>query len=337
MCVRPNGREAPPLGVLTDKKPGFMRSHTSSLPARRILRRAERRLRRRPALISASLAVGLLAAAGLTSTAPASVAAASGTLSNFALASYTVPVDATVVPDESDEVSADVAQALADADTALAAAETIAADIAAAGLDIGVSDTSVDTAALEAAAQRLAGARTVPADFLPHLTDDVTAQISSVDEQVSGLRGRLDAALALKAEQEAAEKARLEAEAAAAARASAIPSPSYATGGAVGGSNPADAQATAYAMMAGYGWGDDQFACLVSLWNKESGWNYQAHNRSSGAYGIPQALPGSKMASAGGDWATNAGTQIAWGLGYITGRYGTPCGAWSHSQAHGWY
>jgi hypothetical protein len=75
----------------------------------------------------------------------------------------------------------------------------------------------------------------------------------------------------------------------------------------------------------------------VSLWQKESGWNYQASNRSSGAYGIPQALPGSKMASAGADWQTNAGTQISWGLGYISSRYGNPCGAWAKSQSSGWY
>ena len=90
-------------------------------------------------------------------------------------------------------------------------------------------------------------------------------------------------------------------------------------------------------MAANYGWGEDQFGCLVALWQKESGWNYQAYNSSSGATGIPQALPGSKMATAGADWQTNPATQIAWGLGYIAGRYGTPCGAWSHSQSVGWY
>ena len=101
--------------------------------------------------------------------------------------------------------------------------------------------------------------------------------------------------------------------------------------------DPASAQGIARSMMAAnYGWGDDQFACLVSLWNRESGWRVNAAN-SSGAYGIPQALPGSKMASAGADWETNPATQIAWGLGYITGRYSTPCGAWAHSQSSGWY
>ena len=85
-------------------------------------------------------------------------------------------------------------------------------------------------------------------------------------------------------------------------------------------------------MMASYGWGDDQFTCLVSLWQRESGWNASASNASSGAYGIPQALPGSKMASAGSDWQTNPATQIKWGLGYIEGRYGNPCNAWGHSR-----
>ncbi len=101
--------------------------------------------------------------------------------------------------------------------------------------------------------------------------------------------------------------------------------------------NPGSAQATAYEMVTKRGWGDDQFACLVALWKKESGWRVNAYNKSSGAYGIPQALPGRKMASAGSDWETNAATQIAWGLGYIKGRYGTPCGAWDHSQRKGWY
>jgi hypothetical protein len=81
----------------------------------------------------------------------------------------------------------------------------------------------------------------------------------------------------------------------------------------------------------------DQMSCLDNLWTRESGWNEQAQNPSSGAYGIPQALPGDKMASHGGDWQTNPATQVSWGLDYISGRYGTPCGAWSHSEANGWY
>ncbi len=98
-----------------------------------------------------------------------------------------------------------------------------------------------------------------------------------------------------------------------------------------------DAQQIAHDMLRQRGWGEDQFSCLVSLWNRESGWRTTAGNRHSGAYGIPQALPGSKMASAGPDWQTNPATQITWGLGYISGRYGTPCGAWSSFQSKGWY
>ncbi|GGN55870.1 hypothetical protein GCM10010112_07100 [Actinoplanes lobatus] len=91
------------------------------------------------------------------------------------------------------------------------------------------------------------------------------------------------------------------------------------------------------ALMLDAGFGLDQFPCLDKLWKKESGWNYKAENSSSGAYGIPQALPGSKMASVADDWKTNPATQIKWGLGYIEGRYDTPCGAWGHSQDVGWY
>ncbi|ONI64368.1 hypothetical protein ALI44B_04025 [Leifsonia sp. ALI-44-B] len=101
--------------------------------------------------------------------------------------------------------------------------------------------------------------------------------------------------------------------------------------------DPGSAKAIARDMLAARGMGDDQYSCLVSLWNKESGWRVNANNGSSGAYGIPQALPGSKMATAGADWQTNPATQITWGLGYITGRYGSPCGAWAHSQAMNWY
>jgi hypothetical protein len=100
--------------------------------------------------------------------------------------------------------------------------------------------------------------------------------------------------------------------------------------------DPGSAQAIGQQMVAARGWGNDQFSCLVSLWNKESGWRVNAYNP-SGAYGIPQSLPGSKMASVGADWQTNPATQITWGLNYITGVYGTPCGAWAHSVSYNWY
>ncbi|MDO7881804.1 hypothetical protein [Antiquaquibacter soli] len=86
-----------------------------------------------------------------------------------------------------------------------------------------------------------------------------------------------------------------------------------------------------------FGWGADQGPCLIWLWNRESGWRTNAYNASSGAYGIPQALPGSKMANYAADWRTNYQTQIMWGLIYISGRYGSPCAAWAHSEAVGWY
>lgn len=100
--------------------------------------------------------------------------------------------------------------------------------------------------------------------------------------------------------------------------------------------DPASAQGIAYRMLASFGFSTSQFGCLDSLWTQESGWQYNAQN-ASGAYGIPQALPGSKMASAGADWQTNPATQISWGLGYIKSVYGTPCGAWDHEVAYGWY
>lgn len=86
-----------------------------------------------------------------------------------------------------------------------------------------------------------------------------------------------------------------------------------------------------------YGWTGDQWSCLDNLWQRESGWRTTAGNKSSGAYGIPQALPGDKMAKYGADWRTNPATQIEWGLAYVKGRYGTPCGAWSHFLDKHWY
>jgi hypothetical protein len=90
-------------------------------------------------------------------------------------------------------------------------------------------------------------------------------------------------------------------------------------------------------MESKYSWGEDQYSCLVNLWNRESGWRHTADNPTSSAYGIPQALPGKKMASAGADWRTNPETQIKWGLKYIENRYETPCGAWSAFKQKGWY
>lgn len=95
-------------------------------------------------------------------------------------------------------------------------------------------------------------------------------------------------------------------------------------------------RATGCALTLEAGFDLEQFACLELLWDKESGWNELAEN-SIGAYGIPQAYPGNKMSSVGDDWRTNPVTQITWGLGYIEGKYGTPCDAWAMSEAEGFY
>ncbi|WP_152631181.1 lytic transglycosylase domain-containing protein [Agreia bicolorata] len=104
-----------------------------------------------------------------------------------------------------------------------------------------------------------------------------------------------------------------------------------------GAPDPGSAQAIAAQMVADRGWPSTEYDCLYSLWSKESGWRYNAYNASSGAYGIPQSLPGNKMASVADDWETNPATQITWGLNYITARYQTPCGAWAESEENNSY
>lgn len=101
--------------------------------------------------------------------------------------------------------------------------------------------------------------------------------------------------------------------------------------------DPGSAKEFAFKLSAQLGWGQDQYSCLVKLWERESNWRFNAENPGSGAYGIPQALPGWKMASEGSDWRTNPQTQIRWGLKYIAGRYKTPCTALVHSDNKGWY
>ena len=161
------------------------------------------------------------------------------------------------------------------------------------------------------------------------------------DAQAATVRAEVAEFDRVAAEKAAAERAAAERAAAERAAAEQPAAPEQSSGGSgsmpAPPSNPSEAQAIARDLMAAeYGWGSDQFGCLVALWDYESGWNVYASNP-SGAYGIPQALPGSKMSSAGDDWATSARTQIIWGLGYIAGRYSTPCGAWAHVEANGWY
>lgn len=98
-----------------------------------------------------------------------------------------------------------------------------------------------------------------------------------------------------------------------------------------------DYQLYAWSLFPNYGWGEYDLECLIELWRRESRWNPNAHNKSSGAHGIPQSLPASKMASHGSDYYTNPYTQIRWGLDYIAGRYGSPSAALGHSNRKGWY
>lgn len=146
-------------------------------------------------------------------------------------------------------------------------------------------------------------------------------------------------AAAAQAKAEAEAQAKAEAEAAAAAEAAEQAAREEAAAEAARSLERAvdDPQSAARTLMADYGWGDDQFQCLDSLWTRESNWRHTAENPSSGAYGIPQSLPANKMSRFGDDYRTNPVTQIEWGLWYIEGRYGTPCSAWAHSESVGWY
>jgi hypothetical protein len=162
---------------------------------------------------------------------------------------------------------------------------------------------------------------------------DLAAELSAAHWNTA----RAQAAKKLAARQLAAKEAAAATQNTATAQptASAQPTPSAtASAAAVASGSP---QQIAQAMLGSFGWSSSQFSCLDPLWAHESGWSVTAYNAGSGAYGIPQALPGSRMASAGPDWQTNAATQIRWGLEYIKGTYGSPCGAWDHEQATGWY
>ncbi len=101
--------------------------------------------------------------------------------------------------------------------------------------------------------------------------------------------------------------------------------------------DPGTNRALGYQLMLDFGFPEDQWRFLDALWHRESGWNHLADNPTSSAYGIPQSLPGTKMAVVGSDWRTNPETQIRWGLAYIAARYGSPEGAWQHSERVGWY
>lgn len=227
------------------------------------------------------------------------------------------------------QITEDASTTLAQAKGAVAAAETLESEVVASGLDVGVV-TSVDTSDLVSDIDKLDDSDVTPVLLVGILADKAEEETADVVADTAELRSALTEAQQKQAEEEAARIAAEQAAAQAAAE-------QQAAAALAAANTPEGAKASAQQIMSStYGWGGDQFSCLDSLWNKESGWNYQAYNP-SGATGIPQALPGSKMASAGSDWQTNAATQVAWGLGYISSVYGTPCSAWAHSQAMNWY
>jgi len=227
------------------------------------------------------------------------------------------------------QITEDAAATLAKAKDAATAASTLESEVVASGLDVGAV-TSVDTTDLQKDIDKLDDIDVTPVLLVGVLADEVEEETANVVSDTDELRSALTAAQQKQAEEEAARVAAEQAAAQAAAE-------QQAAAALAAANTPEGAKAAAQQIMSStYGWGGDQFSCLNSLWNKESRWNYQAYNP-SGATGVPQALPGSKMSSAGSDWQTNAATQVAWGLGYISSVYGTPCSAWSHSQAMNWY
>jgi hypothetical protein len=267
-------------------------------------------------------ALGVATIGGLTTSAAASdietvVAAA-------------LPAGATGHIEAFSGITADARTTLEMARAAAYAAADARADLAGSGLVVD-GPTAVSTSALEEHIERLSSLDLVPMLLVPDLTDDALAETRKVSQLTADLRVRLDAAQ----KQAAAEKAAKEK---AAAEAAAQKEREAAAAALAAANTVEGAKASARSIAAAeYGWGADQFSCLDSLWTKESGWDYRAYNASSGATGIPQSLPGTKMATAGADWQTNAATQIRWGLGYIAAAYGTPCSAWGHSQATNWY
>lgn len=169
-------------------------------------------------------------------------------------------------------------------------------------------------------------------------SDELYAQLAALKDTTATTEQRYQLGVQVAAQKAEQQRKREAAAAAAAAAATHTTTPatsvgpSYpSTGGVV--VDPSGAQAYARSAIGAYGWGSDQFSCLVSLWTQESGWRANALNTSSGAYGIPQSLPAEKMAVAGADWRTNAATQINWGLAYIHDAYGSPCGAWNHEMS----
>lgn len=267
-------------------------------------RRVRRALRNRTTVIAAGAAVLAVAGSGvLVGTQPA-LGEALG-----------VPTASATPAPALDGTALDRAQAQA----TISSAQVVLAD----------ANHKTDTATLERRVDALDDYRKLSGAALTNRIASTVAATQQVAEASAAQdKSDVDAQRAAAEEAAAAKAAAAKAAAEAAERARQL----------AAGNTVAGAKATASSLASSqYGWGSDQFQCLDNLWTKESGWDYRAVNSNGGATGIPQALPGSKMATMGSDWQTNATTQIKWGLQYIADAYGTPCAAWGHSQASNFY
>jgi hypothetical protein len=320
----PDESPCPQVRALDDPKVDSVLPHHHTRASQRAVAMADAHSAvraRRPMLLLTTLTgvlLGITLTVGAVSAPAAAAERASGGPAELAVASVSSTAPSLR------EISDAAATAHAEAAQTVAEADALTAAVAAAGLPLGTVPTMIDTAGLKSDVEELAERSEVPPLVLSDLTEDAVADTVDIQTRTAVLQEVFGAAQAQKAAEDAERAAAEQAAAAAAALAA--------------GNTVEGAKATARDLASSrYGWGSDQFSCLSSLWNKESGWNYQAYNSDGGATGIPQALPGSKMASAGSDWQTNAATQISWGLDYIDRAYGSPCSAWGHSQAMNWY
>jgi hypothetical protein len=288
------------------------------LETRSSRRAAMRSLKRKPAYLAAGAIVAVGAMVGTGFAVQSAVDTQNQRISE---------TSALVAAANPDVAQAESHSAILDARAAKIAEDTLAE----ANSALAAANGKADASGLSSSVASLGEYKRLDPERVFSLAKETTTHAEWVKGKVAEFDRIAAEQAAAAAAAEAAARAAAEAEAEAARRAAATPSVPSAP------ANPSGAQAIARDLMSSmYGWGDDQFGCLVSLWSKESGWRVNAANP-SGAYGIPQALPGSKMASAGADWQTNPATQITWGLGYISGRYGTPCSAWATSESQGWY
>ena len=296
-------------------------------PATPVATRTTRRTKRRVTVAAASvLSVGLLAGSiyvqdAATPVASASTAAAS--VSDIAGISENVQLTSFLTPNR--ERTHEYAE------TTIATANDV----------IASTQDKVDATPLASSVASLGNYRSldsVTVATLAKATQTETQKVQAAAAEVDRVAAEVAAAAAAEQAAQQAAAAAAEQSAAAAAKTAAAAAQAAANAASTAGKTPAAARAIARDMAASsYGWGESQFSCLSQLWERESNWSYTAYNASGGATGIPQALPGSKMASAGSDWATNPTTQITWGLQYIKSSYGTPCAAWAHSEAVNWY